>query len=92
MYFVVKLKDSADKKVVPLKWIQHLNMAQLWNYGLTVLKRKIFKVFISHNMSEEPDFQLAVQTFPYNGNRTACYMATVIASFCKYFLPNRLNS
>lgn len=85
MYFVVKLKESAEKIVVPLKWIQDLNMAQLWNYGITALKRKIFKVFVSQNMSEEPDFQLAVRTLPYNGNRTACYMATLIASFCEYF-------
>lgn len=82
MYFAIKLVFSDEKKIVPLKWIQNLDMAQLWNYGIDNMKKNRFKVFISENTSAEPDFQFDVKN-NYDKRRPACYIATIVSCFGK---------
>lgn len=89
MYFIVKLTPSAEKKIVPVKWIQNLDIVHLWNNGINSVKRNVFKVFISENISEEPDFLLAVRELPYDDTRPACYNATIVKSCGKYFSSER---
>lgn len=81
MYFAVKLVSS-EQKIVPLKWIQNLDMAQVWNYGLNSIKKIKFKVFVSENFSAEPNFQLNEQD-QYDKKKPACYMAKIACCFGK---------
>lgn len=60
MYFLVLLKESNQKAIVPQKWILNLDIETLLNYGVKFIKKKVFKVFISIVFGAEPDFHLDV--------------------------------
>lgn len=84
MYFLVSLKQTAQKAVIPQKWIQNLNMESILNSGVQLSKRKLHKVYISNVDSEEPDFQLTVLT-RLNLQRPACYEAYIVKAFGKNY-------
>lgn len=82
MYFLVSLKESVQKVVVPQKWIKNLDLESILNYGIKCVKKKMYKVYHSNNFDDEPDFHLNVSNL-FNKNRPACYEALLINVFGK---------
>lgn len=83
MYFLIKIQDSNEKVVVPLKWIKNLDMTTLFNYGVKYVKKKIFTVFIYADQTVEPDFSL--NTFAHlKIEWPACYKAKILKCCGKY--------
>lgn len=88
MFLLVSLKTNAEHniyKIVPLKWIQNCPMIDLLNYGIRYQKKKLNKIFISHNIEAEPNFQSGILAI-YNNERNGCYIGTLLKSFGKIFL------
>lgn len=87
MYFLVQIKESREKVIVPKKWIHGLNFTELLNYGLTFFKKRNFKVFFSLNsMDIEPDFK-SITLDKIDQLRPACYTAKLVkccGSYIKY--------
>lgn len=84
MYFLVVLKDSKEKVVIPQKWISNLNLEIILNAGITFV-RKAHTVFISKNHEDEPDFNLAIN-HSLDINRPGCYHAIIVKAFGNYYL------
>lgn len=84
MFFLISLKSSGQKKIVPLKWVNNLNLADLLNYGVTAYKKKEHLVYISSDVNDEPDFTLEIFDAIEN-EQPALYRAFVIKCFGKYF-------
>lgn len=83
MYFIVKLKFSGVKKIIPSKWIENLHLTRLLKYGVTYERKKTNIVFISPNsMEDEPDFKLEILQ-QFDEMRKACYHACVWDVFCE---------
>lgn len=80
MYFLVTLKDTGQKTIVPQKWISSLNVQLLLNYGVKFIAKKLFKAFISNVFGDEPDFHLDVIAI-LNTKRPACYEVYIKRSF-----------
>lgn len=80
MYFLVALKDTGQKTIVPQKWISSLNVQLLLNYGVKVIAKKLFKAFISNVLGDEPDFHLDVIAI-LDTKRPACYKVHIKRSF-----------
>lgn len=80
MYFLVSLKETAQKVVIPQKWIFDLNLESLLNSGIKFKRKKVYKVFISNADGEEPDFGLSVLV-RLDLKRPACYQAYIIKAF-----------
>lgn len=80
MYFLVLLKETHQKAIVPQKWIMNLDFETLLNYGVKFIKKKVFKVFISNVFGDEPDFHLDVMSI-LETQRPACYNAHIIKTF-----------
>lgn len=85
MFFLVKLKQSEQKTIIPQKWISNLNWAKLLSYGKRYISCTVFKVFICNNIANEPDFHLDVKAF-LDTSRPACYEVYIIRSFGKIFI------
>lgn len=83
MYYIVKLR-SQQKFLIPQNWIKNLDqyLMKIYNYGITYIKRDYFKVFISNNFNDEPDFQLPVLNAKTN-DRSGCYEAQILRNFGK---------
>lgn len=93
MYFLVSIKQSHEKVILPIKWIKNLNLTKLLNKGLVFIKKHNFKVFISLNcVNEEPDFQLAILE-KIDFLRPACYISKVLKCFgaCYSLLRKKLR-
>lgn len=80
MYFLIQLKETKEKAIVPQKWILNLDLETLLNYGVKFLVKKIFKVFISNVFGAEPDFNLDVMRI-LDTRRPACYNAYIVKTF-----------
>lgn len=87
MYFLVKLKGTGQKAIIPQKWILNLDVETLLNYGVKFLARKLFKAFISNIFGDEPDFHLDMKIF-LDWKRPACYQVYIIRSFGNKLLSN----
>lgn len=87
MYFLLSLKDSCIKKIVPSKWIKDLEVTKFLNYGLFYQRHKIYTTFYSKNVQEEPDFQLEVRSY-FCDNKSGCYEAFIIKSFGKCLIAS----
>lgn len=88
MFFLVKLAKSGQKVVVPMKWVQNLDLAKLLNVGVTYFKKKkknIKVVYISDDIYDEPDFTLNILDSMEN-QKPALYKAFIVKCFRKYFL------
>lgn len=81
MFLIVALEDS-KKVLVPIKWIFGLNKdtPKLFNYGVTYLKRNKYKIFVSNNFNEEPDFTMKVLD-QFKENRSGCYKGSIVKCF-----------
>lgn len=79
MFFVVTVKQSREKAIVPKKWIQNLNMTNLLNYGIAYLKKREYKFYFPCNtaIDEEPDFQAPILE-RIDVSRSACYKARIL--------------
>lgn len=84
MYFVVKLQNK-QKHLVPQKWIKDIDkdLIKMFNYGITYLKKKLFTVYISVNLHDEPDFGLSVLN-ELKLDRCGCYKASIVKSCGEY--------
>lgn len=82
MYFIVKLKSSGQKQIIPMKWVQNLQIFRLLKYGVTYEKRHTYKIFVSNEMADEPDFALEVLA-QIDKKRNACYQAHICHVFGK---------
>lgn len=80
MYFLVSLKETEQKAIVPQKWILNLDFETLLNYGVKFIKKKVFKVFISNVFVAEPDFHLDMNIL-LDIQRPACYNAYIVKIF-----------
>lgn len=87
MFFLISLKRSGQKKIVPIKWVKNVNLPNLLNYGVTFYKKKEHLVFISDNINDEPDFTLAVCDSIGN-NQPALCKAFVLKCFGKTCMEN----
>lgn len=84
MYFLVKMKETAQKAIIPQKWILNLDWEKLLTYGKKYIKRITFSAFICNDISNEPDFGLAIKNV-LDTTRPACYKVFVIDTFGKQF-------
>lgn len=84
MYFLVYLSNS-KRVLVPSNWIQGFSEYKtiLINYGIPYLKNKSFKIFVSPDLKDEPDFQLELSQH-FKIDRHACYMGAIKYSFGKF--------
>lgn len=80
MFFLILLKESAQKRIVPIKWVNNINLPTLLNYGVTFYKKKEHLVFISSDINDEPDFTLEV-VHSIQNNQPALYKAFVLKCF-----------
>lgn len=87
MFFLISLKRSGQKKIVPIKWVKNVNLPNLLNYGVTFYKKKEHLVFISDNINDEPDFTLAVCDSIGNKQPALC-KAFVLKCFGKTCMGN----
>lgn len=53
------------------------------NYGIRYQKKKIYKIYYSKNMFDEPDFNLNIAT-RFNEQQCACYNGTLFKHFGKF--------
>lgn len=83
MFFVVYL-SNAERVLVPSTWIRGIGEYKtlLVNYGIPYLKGKLFKIFVSPNINDEPDFRLDIREQFDVGHR-ACYTGLIKYSFGK---------
>lgn len=83
MFFVVYLSNS-ERVLVPSNWIRGISEFKtlLINYGIPYLKNKSFKIFVSPNLNDEPDFQLEICE-QFNIERRACYIGSIKYCFGK---------
>lgn len=72
MFAVVKLSQSTEKLVIPVKWIYSFDIVQALNYGLSKTKSHI--IFYSPNLQAEPNFRLPLRDSLENGS-DGCYKA-----------------
>lgn len=87
MYILVKLKEAAQSRIVPVKWIQGFTgdrLAKLLTNGSRFYRNVFYKVFYSPNINDEPDFNLNLQQRIVDDTRPACYEAAVKRGFGKY--------
>lgn len=84
MFFLVSLKETQQKVLVPQKWILNLNLEieTLLNLGVKFIKNKVFKIYISNIYGDEPDFHLQIMGI-LDKKRAACYEAFIIKTFGK---------
>lgn len=80
MFFLISLKTSGQKKIVPIKWVNNINLPILLNYGVTFYKKKEHLVYISNDINDEPDFTLEVLDSIEN-NQPALYKSFVLKCF-----------
>lgn len=84
MFFLISLKSSGQKRIIPMKWVKDLNLPALLNNGVIVYKKKVHLVYISRDINEEPDFTLnifdSIETGP------ALYKASILKCFGKFLI------
>lgn len=80
MYFLVKIKETYQKAIIPQKWILNLNWEKLLTYGKRSIKNTEVTVFICNDEGREPDFHLGVKSV-LDTSRPSCYKAFVIGIF-----------
>lgn len=81
MYFLVSLKTlDKTKIIVPSKWIKHIKLFKLLNYGVKYHKKEEYTVFFSKNLGNEPDFSLQNSVF-FNNARDSCYIGSILKTF-----------
>lgn len=85
MFFLISLKVSGQKKIVPMKWVNNLNLPNLLNSGVALYKKKEHLVYISHDINDEPDFTLEIFDSIEN-EQPALYKAFILKCFGKFFL------
>lgn len=86
MFFLVSLKVANKTTiVVPWKWIRQVDIIKLLNYGVLYKKKTEVLVYFSKNMQEEPDFNCATLN-TFDSHHTACYCASIIRGFGKYYI------
>lgn len=81
MFAVVTLEYSKAKLVVPIKWINQLNLSSHANFGINCAERHV--VFYSRNTAKSADFKLPISNL-FEGDTDACYMAHLNKYFRKY--------
>lgn len=83
MFFLVILKNSKEKVIVPVKWIQNLDTTKLFNYGIVYMKKKVYKIYFSNKMlHDEPDFQTTILD-RIDLSQPACYETKIVQCFGK---------
>lgn len=85
MFFLISLKSSGQKKIVPIKWVRNLDLPTLLNDGVITYKRKVHLVYISQDINEEPDFTLDIFDSIQNG-QPALYKAFILKCFGKFYI------
>lgn len=83
MFFVVYLSNS-ERVLVPSNWIRGIGEYKmlLVNYGIPYLNGKLFKIFVSPNINDEPDFRLDIRE-QFAVGHCACYTGLIKYSFGK---------
>lgn len=82
MFFLTFFRENKAKKLIPSKWVKNLNIAELLNYGVTYHKKKLYTVFYSPLISDEPDFTLKEKP-AMDEKRGASYKAYILKAFGK---------
>lgn len=69
---------------MPSNWIRGIGdyKTLLINYGIPYLKGKLFKIFVSSNINDEPDFRLCIRE-QFDVVNRACYTGLIKYSFGK---------
>lgn len=86
MYFLVLLKTIDNPKkaiIVPSKWIKSIDLSAVLNYGLRYQRNKIFKIYYSKDLFDEPDFNLHIVT-RFDEQQCDCYNGTLVKHFGKF--------
>lgn len=82
MFFVVKLKKSKNKILIPSKWIKDLKVVELLNYGIQYQKKKVCTIFYSNNFDAEPDFKMPIIDV-FDAKSSGCYEGSILKYFSK---------
>lgn len=84
MFFLISLKVSGEKKIVPIKWVNKINLPDLLNYSVTFYRKKNHLVYISDDINDEPDFTLQIFDSIEN-KQPALYKAVALKCFGEFF-------
>lgn len=82
MFFLVEIKQSREKIIIPSKWFHQIDLIKFLNYGPVYYRKHFFIAFHSRNSQDEPNFDRRVLT-RFDGSKDACYAVKVIKSFGK---------
>lgn len=85
MFFLISLKPSGQKRIVPMKWVKDLDLPKLLNYGVITYKKKVHLVYISKDINDEPDFTLNILDSIEN-LQPALYKASILKCYGKFFI------
>lgn len=85
MYLKVSFGFGANKelRIIPIQWVQNLNIVAFLNNGITLYKNRTFKIFFSPNVHSEPEFQQNVQE-SFKSDRNGCYHGKILEAFGKH--------
>lgn len=89
MFLVVTLEKCVKNIVVPIKWVQSIDIDNLINGGINLSQTHI--VFYS-TKKEDPDFSLECDRVNFiDGNARGCFYGRIIEFFGKeLFLTNMI--
>lgn len=83
MFFIVNLKTSNKETIiVPMKWVQGLQIVKLLNYGRPIYRKSGVLVYYSKDFDEEPNFK-KIASKDFQPHEPACYHAGIVKAFRK---------
>lgn len=80
MFFLVNIKLTNDNILIPSKWIKKLKTTELLNYGMQYHKNKIYTIFYSDSINNEPRFDLPISAV-FDEKKDGCYEGSIIKHF-----------
>lgn len=83
MFFLIKLKETKQKTIIPLKWIKNFDVTMFFNYGMPYHKKKKYIIFFSNDLNDDPDFNAPLKN-TLDGFVKGCYEASLIKHFSKF--------
>lgn len=88
MFILVSVKESSQKLIIPLNWIQGLTsekFSNLLNSGAKLHQKQLYKIYYSPNHNDDPTFDLDIKDV-CDPSRSGCYLATIVRGFGKFII------
>lgn len=80
MHIVVCLEDSVENVVIPVKWLQKVDLVDTANNAVNQLKSAV--VFYCNDSSRQPDFSLPIKR-GFQPDEPSCYKARIVKFYGK---------